>query len=263
MLSFAAFVPTNPVLIPSIGKEHAQCLVATSEAMTKLAKALANAKPEVLVILAYPAALTDAFVISFAPEHQGNLEVFGEFATKVARQGEAVLGYYLKEQTGTKFPLTITSAPALPYTISVPLLTLAQAIPSVPILPLYASNQDLKIHYKFGQAMAQAVLENQKRMALIAAGDLAHCLTPDAPGGFNEKGAPFDQQIRNIVKSKTPQDIGDLDPALLTEVKEAGTRTLAMLLGALDGINYTPEILSYEGPLGVGHLVAQFSLPQW
>jgi hypothetical protein len=33
-----------------------------------------------------------------------------------------------------------------------------------------------------------------------------------------------------------------------------------MLLGALEGVNWKPKVLSYEGPFGVGYLVADIRI---
>ena len=47
---------------------------------------------------------------------------------------------------------------------------------------------------------------------------------------------------------------------LIAEAGECGLKSIVILLGILDGINYKPRLLSYEGPFGVGYLVMQFEL---
>jgi len=46
------------------------------------------------------------------------------------------------------------------------------------------------------------------------------------------------------------------------EAGECGLRSFCFLLGILEasGIDWQPEILAYEGPFGVGYLVANFKL---
>ncbi len=39
---------------------------------------------------------------------------------------------------------------------------------------------------------------------------------------------------------------------------ECGMRSIAMLLGVINEVDLKPNILSYEGPFGVGYLVAEF-----
>ena len=47
-----------------------------------------------------------------------------------------------------------------------------------------------------------------------------------------------------------------LDGAIREEAGECGYRSLVVALGALPGTR--PEVLSYEGPFGVGYMVARF-----
>lgn len=49
-----------------------------------------------------------------------------------------------------------------------------------------------------------------------------------------------------------------IDPATLENGKECGLRSIIFLLGALETTSIEPNILSYEGPFGVGYLVATF-----
>ncbi len=99
------------------------------------------------------------------------------------------------------------------------------------------------------------------RIALIASGDLSHCLREDGPYGFQPDGPKFDKDLIDALKKKDIEKILKLDD-LYPEAGECGLGSICFLLGTLEasGINYQPEILSYEGPFGVGYLVANFKL---
>ena len=49
---------------------------------------------------------------------------------------------------------------------------------------------------------------------------------------------------------------------MFPEAGECGLRSFSFLLGILEesGLDWQPEILSYEGPFGVGYLVINFVL---
>jgi aromatic ring-opening dioxygenase LigB subunit len=47
---------------------------------------------------------------------------------------------------------------------------------------------------------------------------------------------------------------------LVQSAGECGLRSIVILMGALDGLKVKPEILSYEGPFGVGYLVASLEV---
>ena len=53
-----------------------------------------------------------------------------------------------------------------------------------------------------------------------------------------------------------------LDKTMISEAGECGLRSLYILAGALDGKTAKAEVLSYEGPFGVGYGVARFNVSE-
>lgn len=104
-------------------------------------------------------------------------------------------------------------------------------------------------------------LEKDKKYALIASGDLSHCLKVDGPYGFNPDGPKFDEALITLLKEKNIKSILKLNEAY-PEAGECGLRSFCFLLGTLEGsgINWQPEVLSYEWPFGVGYSVINFKL---
>ena len=51
----------------------------------------------------------------------------------------------------------------------------------------------------------------------------------------------------------------NFDPQLADDAGQDSLWSMAILLGALDGQKVKPEVLSYEGPFGVGYMVAELS----
>jgi MEMO1 family protein len=94
---------------------------------------------------------------------------------------------------------------------------------------------------------------------LIASGDLSHRLTPDAPYGYRPEGPVFDRTVIDSLRGREWQRIEGLDPDLIEEAGECGLRPLGILLGAARAAGLTSEVLSYEGPFGVGYPVVAFT----
>ena len=96
---------------------------------------------------------------------------------------------------------------------------------------------------------------------MIASGDLSHCLKEEGPYGFHPDGPKFDKALIESLKKKDIEKILKLDE-MYPDAGECGLRSFCFLLGILEasGLDYQPEILSYEGPFGVGYLVANFKL---
>lgn len=122
------------------------------------------------------------------------------------------------------------------------------------IYPILTTFDPPKAHFEFGRRIA-AQIPKTTRLAWIASGDLSHRLKEDGPYGFHPAGPKFDQTLINLLENRDVEGILNLDPKLTEEAGECGLRSICMLLGALSGTKYRPEILSYEGPFGIGYTV--------
>ena len=148
----------------------------------------------------------------------------------------------------------------LDHGAAAPLFYLTQNLKDTPIVPLGYSMLSYQDHFNFGLELQKIINQTDKKIAVIASGDLSHRLTPDAPAGFSPKGNIFDEKLVKLINQKNTDEILNLDENLIEEAGECGLRSFIILLGVLDNTEYTPEILSYEGPFGVGYLVANFGL---
>jgi len=258
---FSAIVPHPPVLIPAIGKENLERLKLTVNAYKKLEEDLYVSQPETIIIISPHGFIQpDAFTMNLNPEFVGNFEEFGDFVTKIHLTGDLGLAYKIREKMETKAPLQLISNPNLDHGCSVPLYLLMQHLPNVKIIPIYYSGLDLAAHFKFGQLLKRELLFNKSRVAVIASGDLSHCLTKDAPAGYSAKGKKFDKKLIEFLTQGKTADILKINPDFIAEAGECGLKSIVILLGILEGINYQPQLLSYEAPFGVGYLVMKFRL---
>ncbi|KPJ55260.1 hypothetical protein AMJ47_00030 [Parcubacteria bacterium DG_72] len=121
-----------------------------------------------------------------------------------------------------------------------------------------------EVHFAKGKKFYNN-LEKNKNCALIASGDLSHCLKEDGPYGFHPQGPKFDNALIDFLKKKDIKSLLKLDE-IYPEAGECGLRSFSFLLGILEahslnsGQAWQAEILSYEAPFGVGYLVANFKL---
>jgi len=111
--------------------------------------------------------------------------------------------------------------------------------------------------YDFGKCVQAAVVESEERVVYIASGDLSHKLTRDAPAGYNPKGLAYDEALVEKVRQGDVKGILETDMDFLEKAGECGTRSIVMMLGAFHGMKLNSEVYSYEGPFGVGYLVAK------
>ncbi|MFH1427303.1 MAG: AmmeMemoRadiSam system protein B [Patescibacteria group bacterium] len=258
---FSAITPHPPILIPSIGKENLSKLSNTIEAFNELEENIYVSKTEtILIISPHGMIQSDSFTMNLNPEFEINFEEFGDFSTKMRLQGDVGSAYKIRESLETKAPLQLISQPILDHGSGIPLYLLSKHLPKIKVIPIYYSGLDLESHFKFGQVLKKELQINKNRFAIIASGDLAHRLTKNSPGGYSPQASKFDKNLIEYLKSKKTQEILGLKEELISEAGECGLRAIIILLGILDGIYFTPELLSYESPFGIGYLTMQFKL---
>ena len=184
-----------------------------------------------------------------------------EDRAKVKNTIEALekLGEKLKELNPG---LIIISSPHPDWGFNVPLFFLARDFKDE-IKTFLIGLESPRFYFEEGKKLYQKLDRGPSsiRFGLIASGDLSHCLKEDGPYGFNPDGPKFDKALIEALKKKDIETILKLDD-LYPDAGECGLRSFCFLLGILEEskIDYQPETLSYEGPFGVGYLVADFKL---
>ena len=153
----------------------------------------------------------------------------------------------------------IISSPHLDWGFNVPLFFLAKNFHRK-INKYLIGLEEPKHYFEEGKSVFKK-LEKNKKYALIASGDMSHCLKEDGPYGFQSDGPKYDKDLVEALKNKDIEKILNLDN-LYPNAGECGLRSFCFLLGILQEakINWQAKILSYEGPFGVGYLTVDFIL---
>jgi len=156
----------------------------------------------------------------------------------------------------------IISSPHPDWGFRVPLSYLAEGFKGKTETFL-VENESPESYFKQGRKLCiDYNMQNSKDgYALVASGDLSHCLKKEGPYGFNPEGPEFDKELIKALREKDIKNILKLDE-IYPGAGECGLRSICFTLGILQEaeINWQAEILSYEGPWGVGYLVANFKL---
>ncbi|MFA5021965.1 MAG: AmmeMemoRadiSam system protein B [Patescibacteria group bacterium] len=260
---FAASVPHPPVLIPEIGKDNLKKLKKTQEGFEKLEQDFYASKPEsILIISPHGKILPDAFNINLSADYKANFKEFGDFGLELEFKSDylAIQKIRAADETNQTIPIVLTSETEIDHGFSIPLYFLTQHLKNIPIIPITYSTLDYKQHFAFGQFLHRQLSKIDKRFAVLASGDLSHKLTKDAPGGYSPQGKEFDQKLIELLQKKDFSGVLNIDAELIKAAGECGLRSIITLLGIIESLNITPEVLSYEGPFGVGYLVCNFKL---
>jgi len=260
---FSAITPHPPVLIPEIGKDNLKKLKQTDDAMKKLEQEIYAAKPDSIVVISpHGEILKDSFNINLNSDYVANFKDFGDFGLELKFKSDymTIQSIRAADETGDAVPLVLTSKAELEHGFSVPLYFLTKHLKDISIIPITYSALDYQAHFDFGQFLHEQLSQSDKRIAVIASGDLSHKLTKNSPAGYSAQGKKFDDKFIELVKKKDAAGIMKLDKKLVKAAEETVLRSTLILLGIISELNTETEVLSYEGPFGVGYLVAQFKL---
>ncbi len=270
MIKFGALLPHAPISVPGVGRaEDLEEIKATTEAMKQIDRILAKDPPETLMVFTpHGTVYADAIIIYNDQVLVGGLERFG---LKRKWQWETDLDLVKKiaevgMETGLPiFPMEQTEASrgrfgeGLDHGVLVPLSFFDPSwVSRVKLVVIPLSYLPLEELYQFGKALQAAAANLDRKVAVIASGDLSHCLKPGAPAPFDPRGEEFDLKIVELINQGAVREFFELDPVLLEKAAECGFRSLIMLLGTLDGMKFQSKVHSYEGPFGVGYAVASF-----
>ena len=148
---------------------------------------------------------------------------------------------------------------ALDHGTMIPLTFLAERELPCRIVRIGLSGLDAAAHYRLGKCIKKVAEELDRDTVLIASGDLSHKLLTDGPYGYAPEGPAFDEQATKAMAAGDFLALLSIDPVLCESAAECGLGSLRILAGALDKQTVKSELLSYEGPFGVGYAVACFT----
>lgn len=264
-LVFAAICPHPPLLLPTLGEgKGKEYLTKTQAGLETLEQELYLTKPNLIVIISpHEGIYEDVFVVNAHTDFVSDYTNFGDVVTRDTWHGEPSVAAKISHAGNSdenSLPVRLISETKLSHGTAIPLRFLTAHLPDAKVLPIGFSNRSREDHKNFGIFLKEILMNTDKRVAVIASGDLAHCLTKDAPGGNNEQGAAFDKELLTLLEAGASEKIFALNEEMVKQSEECGYRSILILLGILDDTKYEFKKISYEYPFGVGYLVGNFVL---
>lgn len=263
MLVFAGITPHPPIVVPTIGKDNLRFLTNTTNALRELGSELYAARPDTIIIISpHGSMLQNAFALNVMPEFLIDFEEFGDLITKFTISGDIGFSHHLKEQLETQLPVVLMSQEKLDHGVGVPLYFLTQNLDRkiIKCIPISFSLLDLNSHFEFGRKLQDEIINDTRRIAVIASGDLSHKLGKNSPAGYSPLAKDFDEELQQHIKDNDVTGILNMDRETIEEAAECGLRSFIILFGILNSIRYKTRILSYEAPFGVGYLTVNFEI---
>lgn len=264
-------LPHPPIIVPEVGRGKELDAIHTIEAVKKVAKEIAKDKPTTIILSSpHAPSFRDFVYITDTEMLSGDLAGFGypqvklefqnntELATLIGEKAEniGIKGGSLSKKDKVRFRIT----DALDHGALVPLYFIEKELASFKLVHISTPFMTLIELYQFGESIAAAVNASDENVVYIASGDLSHRLTKDAPAGYDPRGCDYDAYLIDKLKNGDVEGLLKTEEGFIEAAGECGTRSFVMMLGALDEFKIKTDIYSYEGPFGVGYLVAKVNV---
>lgn len=263
-------VPHPPLAVEEIGRNEEKEIESTLSAFRDVAKRIAHHKPDTLIFVSpHTAYYQDWIYVAAGKEATGSFVHYG--APQVSFElvyDEALREKIIAEAKGSNLAAGMIEdrVQELDHGVMVPLYFINQQLApdSYQAVSIGGSGLPSEKLLDFGRALARAAEKEAKRIVLVISGDLSHKLKEDGPYGFSPYGPVFDREFKAIVETGNLLEFADMDPVVREQSAECGLSGFIMLAGALDEVeketdtDISSELLSLEGPFGVGYGVAAF-----
>ncbi len=251
-----------PLIIPDVGKGREREIADTVASCDEVGRRIAALKPQTVVVSSpHTTMYRDYFHISPGHAAQGSFAGYGApRATYRATYDTAFVRALCRKcdeesiSAGTDYERDAR----LDHATMIALHFIQKFYTDFEVVRVGLSGLSPAEHYRLGLAVQKTAQELNRRVVWLASGDLSHKLLADGPYGYAPEGPAFDKRIADDVGRGDLVDVLAMDHSLAERAAECGLRSFQMMVGAFHKTRVKSELLSYEGPFGVGYGVAAF-----
>lgn len=263
MAVLASFiVPHPPLILPEVGKGQERAIHRTIEAYREVARRVAALRPDTVVVTSpHTVMYADYFHISPGESASGDLSDFGarDSSLEVRYDTEFVAALCdCARENGLPAGTLGEREKTLDHGTFIPLRFLREACAPFRVARVGLSGLPAAEHYRLGRCIARTARAMHRRTVFIASGDLSHKLKEDGPYGFAPQGPEFDRRATLAMGWGDFLQLLEFEPGFCESAAECGLKSFQIMAGALDRLAVKSELLSYEGPFGVGYAVSAF-----
>jgi len=246
-LVYVGFVPHPAILVPEIGRGEEMACRKTIESFRSLAGDIVKMNTQnILIVSPHARLLPRGFTYFNGKQVSGSFQNFGAPHITLRYETEEKILRQIEEEIPEARPVQNE----LDHGVLVPLYFLKEAGWQGKLLVL---GMPLENPEDYGRKIGKYLNDSEERWAVVASGDLSHKLKADGPYGFHPSGPKLDNLIVKGLQKNTVS-LRSIPRELLEEAAQCGYNSLLFALGVREG---SVKVLSYEGPFGVGYLVAE------
>lgn len=263
-------MPHPPLIIPSVGQGQEIEIQNTIDACNKVGLEISELKPETVVIITpHGTMFSDAIAISDEEKIKGDFSQFRDFDTHIEGKidkdfNNELINICNKENIpaagiDSNILRKFNRKFELDHGSMIPMYFINKYYKNYKIVHItYAALSDIEL-YKFGMAIRKSAGNLNKKVVIIASGDLSHRLSKEGPYEYSPEGEKFDKALLDNLEKGDVLSIFNMDKCMVENAGECGLRSVFIMLGAMEGEEVRGKLLSYEGPFGVGYGVMSFN----
>lgn len=266
------FMPHPPLLIPEIGDGKERAIQETQQQMESLAKEIALMAPKTIIVISpHGNAFSNGTCVLKSSVLKGNFGMFGYPHIQMEKrmdlkliealeqvfEGADFQSLFLDELASQQYGVSVH----LDHGAMVPLYFVDQYYSDYQLVHITPGFTSLQEQYEIGQTIA-GVLEymtdyQENDVLILCSGDMSHALKTGGPYEFHPEGPVFDQLVKDAVNEGDVLKLLTIEESVLENAAQCGLRSFLMGLGTLSENQIKSQVLSYEGPFGVGYLTAK------
>lgn len=260
----AYMVPHPPIAVAEVGRGEEKKIRATLDAFDHVARRIADIAPDTIIITSPHAAMyADYFHISPGRSAAGDLRNFNapQISFEVEYDTDLVRDItHAAERAGIPAGTEGERDARLDHGVMVPLYFVNKRYSDYKLVRIGLSGYSLDVHKSLGRAIDSAAEKSNKKIVVIASGDLSHCQKEDGPYGYRQEGLQYDSRLMDVMRRCALSELTGFDEELLDRSQECGHRSFVIMSGILNSHKVKSEVLSHEATFGVGYGIAIFKI---
>lgn len=266
----AALMPHPPLMIPAIGQGEEKRIQETLDHAEAIGRKVAEACPQTIVIISpHGPVFSDAITVRNAVQLTGDLKAFGCSEVTLSKNTDLMfVGKLLENASKKGIPSTAFDYhlaerfgmdESLDHGVLVPLHFIEKYYSNYELVAInYGLLSDQSL-YRFGKQIQMTAEQLDRKIVVIASGDLSHHLKDTGHYTYNSSGPEFDEKIMTHLKNQDVLSALTLDKKMTHSAGECGKRSIDIMLGSLEGYKANQVSATYQGPFGVGYGMVCYS----
>jgi AmmeMemoRadiSam system protein A/AmmeMemoRadiSam system protein B len=260
----AYIVPHPPVIVNEVGQGKEKEIQKTIDAYEEISRRIGEIDPESIVVISpHSIMYSDYIHISPGSSASGSLKQFGAPEVSIHAPYDTELVSTISRIASE---MNISAGTLgekdkkLDHGTLVPLYFINHYLAGYNIVRIGISGLSRNDHYMFGKCIKKAIDALGRKTVIVASGDLSHKLTNDGPYSYAKEGPEFDRIITEAMGKADFLKFLAIEECISDGAGECGLNSFIIMAGALDKTDVEAELLSYEGPFGVGYAVCAYKI---